>query len=160
MPTSAHPRVTATAAPRPRTGTARGRPPPGADPLPAAVDAGRAWLCTLSVAEQTASTGDLEHRLRTAPSTSRPTRLGDTAARIACAHLAAGDLTEAYSALLVARDQLLSEPPLSTGSTSSRTGQPLWSGRGWRPSAQVTSGSFSSAADRVRTPAPDDQTSP
>lgn len=72
--------MAATATPRPRT--APGRLPPAPDPLPAAVDASLARLRNLPVTEQPSQPGDLEHRLRTALSTSRPARLGHTAARV------------------------------------------------------------------------------
>lgn len=116
MLTSPHPIVTATAGPRPRN--AHDGAPPAADTLPAAVDAGLQRLRNLTIADQSPQPSDLEHRLRTALGTSRSDRLGYIPARVACAHLAAGDVTEAYFALLVARDQLLSEP-LQAGSTSS-----------------------------------------
>lgn len=75
MSTSSHPRVTPTAAPRPRT--APGRPPPETDPLAAAVDAGLERLRDLSAAEHPSPSGDIEHRSTTGDTGSTAV-IGDT----------------------------------------------------------------------------------
>lgn len=101
--------VMATAAvPRPR----RAPEAPGAatGPLPTAVDAGLECLRNLALVRGVIEAGDVEHRLRDALGTSDPDAHGCAAARVACAHLAAGDLTDAYFALLTARDQLGEAP--------------------------------------------------
>ena len=107
-PPSAHPTVAATAASWPPTAT--GEPRPETDSLPAAIDAGLQCLRNLAVVDGVIGAVDVEHQLRAALNISQSDVLGRTAARVACAHLAAGDLTEAYFALLTARDQLLREP--------------------------------------------------
>jgi hypothetical protein len=108
MPEHPHLTTISTAAPRTPTRTRRG---PGAtDPLPSAVDDGLQCLHNLALVHGVIGAGDVEHRLRTALSASRPDAPGRAAARVACAHLAAGDLTDAYFALLTARDQLRGTP--------------------------------------------------
>ncbi len=92
------------AAPRERPGT---QPVPVMDDsLPTAVDAGLEQLRNLAMVEAVIGAGDLERRLRTALGTD-PAAHGRAAARVACAHLAAGQLTAAHFALLSARDQIL-----------------------------------------------------
>jgi hypothetical protein len=76
------------------------------DPLPTAVDAGLTCLRNLALVHGVIEAADVEHRLRSALSDERPAAHGSAAARVACAHLAAGDLSDAYFALLTARDQL------------------------------------------------------
>lgn len=103
-----YPTATATPAPRP---SARTRCAPAVtDQLPTAVDAGLQYLRNLALVDGILGAGDVEHRLRTALSTSHPDTHGRAAVRVACAHLAAGDLTDAYFALLTARDQLGEAP--------------------------------------------------
>lgn len=77
-----------------------------AESLPGAAEAGLACLRNLALVESVIQVGNVEDRLRAALSISRDPR-GGVAARIACAHLAAGNLTEAYFALLEARDHML-----------------------------------------------------
>ncbi|NMO93053.1 hypothetical protein [Actinomycetospora sp. TBRC 11914] len=98
------PAAVATAGPRPQAST--GRVPGTTDSLPTAVDAGLECLRNLALVHGVLEAGNVEHRLRTALSAEGPAAHGRAAARVACAHLAAGDLTDAYFALLTARDQL------------------------------------------------------
>ncbi|WP_433028468.1 hypothetical protein [Actinomycetospora sp. CA-053990] len=105
-----HPHVTTVSTAAPRTPTRARRGPAATDPLPGAVDDGLQCLHNLALVQGVIGAGDVEHRLRTALSASRPDEHGRAAARVACAHLAAGDLTDAYFALLTARDQLWETP--------------------------------------------------
>jgi hypothetical protein len=89
---SDHPHPTATAMSEPSSPARTGRVPAVADSLPTAVDAGLQCLRNLALVDGILAAGDVEHRLRTALSTSHPDAHGRAAARVACAHLAAGDL--------------------------------------------------------------------
>ena len=97
------------------TGTvARARPTAGpvpsprvAESLPTAVEAGLACLRNLALVDAVTEVANVEDRLRVALNVSRPDPRGDVAARIACAHLGAGNLTEAYFALIQACDHML-----------------------------------------------------
>ncbi|MEJ2871877.1 hypothetical protein WCD74_29245 [Actinomycetospora sp. OC33-EN08] len=75
--------------------------------LPTAVEAGLACLRNLALVEAVIEVANVEDRLRVALNVSRPDPRGGVAARIACAHLAAGNLTEAYFALLQAHEHML-----------------------------------------------------
>lgn len=105
-----HPPLTTMSTAAPRAPARTGRGPGETDPLPSAVDAGLQCLHNLALVHGVIGAGDVEHRLRTALSVSHPDVHGHAATRVACAHLAAGDLTDAYFALLTARDQLRETP--------------------------------------------------
>ncbi len=102
--------ITAERPPRPRPRPVMDRPPTEPESLTTAVESALQRLRNLALVESVIAAGDVEDRLRSALSTSRPDARGRVAARVACAHLAVGDLTDAYFALLTARDQQW-EPP-------------------------------------------------
>jgi hypothetical protein len=105
MTTDLQPSVLVTAKPRRQ---ARARRASGVTaPLSASVDAALACLRNLSPVDSDIEFGDVENQLRAALDATHSNPRGRAPARVACAHLAAGDHTEAYFALLVARDHLL-----------------------------------------------------
>lgn len=93
------------AEPRPMAGTTR--VPRATESLRTAVDAGLVCLRNLALVTSVIEAATVEDRLRAALKAGHPGARGCVAARIACAHLAAGDLTEAYFALLHARGHIL-----------------------------------------------------
>ncbi len=97
--------TTITAAPRPLPRPAADRPPTESESLTTAVENALKRLRNLALVDTVIAAADVEDRLRMALSTSHPDARGRVAVRVACAHLAAGDLTDAYFALLTARDQ-------------------------------------------------------
>ena len=93
------------AEPRPMAGTTR--VPRATESLRTAVDAGLVCLRDLALVTSVIEAATVEDRLRAALKAGHPDVRGRVAARIACAHLAASDLTEAFFALLHAREHML-----------------------------------------------------